>query len=673
MRMVKYKDYLQSTEYNNLKYSDIPTVKAYTGDNFKSYSTLALSFDIETSKVHDKDGNAKSFMYIWMVGIGDMTVYGRTWNELSEFLRTIKYTIIDTHQYIRDNNGNKHKSKVIFFGFIHNISFEWAFCKGNMIDDITDVFLKEKRQPLYFDMCGIKWIDSYQITRMSLDKLSKLYTSHHKLVGQLNYNIERSHKTTLTKKELEYCEHDVLVLLEYHRYYVNTYLKNSIKTFIYTQTGIVRAQLKQSFNKQRAISKCDITKMYPTTKLEYDIHMTYLFRGGYVHGRADMYGKILSNIDSFDITSAHPYQIVSKKFPMSPFVNIKVSRETFNIKDDYAYILDVTFTNIKSKTNHSIESLSKAMVKRGVRVDNGRINSAQELRVLLTDIDYKIYNMYYEWENITFNDVKISKKASLPRYVIENVLNAYETKEQLKLDGKSYMNEKVFLNSIFGSFVTKIYKYQYKYDCDTGVINKVECNYSSEVKKRILSMYWGIWTTAYTRLQQLELLQLLDGVYGDTDSNKALHNDYNFKIVESINNRIIKGNNVLCKRYHKNFDLVKEIGQWDYEGTYTRFKMLGAKRYVYEIDNKTHVTCAGLPKKVKLDNPFADFKDGMCVKNCKLATVYIDEKYISMVDGVEMQSQSGVSLVPCDFTISVANEYTHFIKWILEKISRETL
>ena len=169
--MVEYKEYLKSTEYKNLIYGDIGTVKAMSGNSNKTYSTISLSFDIETSKVNN-NGEIMSFMYIWMVGVDNTCVYGRTWEELDIFLSRFKEDIINTHQYTRHNN-RKHKAKVIFFGFIHNIAFEWAFCKGNMQHSITDVFLKEIRQPLYFDMGGVRWIDSYQITRMSLDNLSK--------------------------------------------------------------------------------------------------------------------------------------------------------------------------------------------------------------------------------------------------------------------------------------------------------------------------------------------------------------------------------------------------------------------------------------------------------------------------------------------------------------------
>ena len=38
------------------------------------------------------------------------------------------------------------------------------------------------------------------------------------------------------------------------------------------------------------------------------------------------------------------------------------------------------------------------------------------------------------------------------------------------------------------------------------------------------------------------------------------------------------------------------MGVWDFEGTYTRFKTLGAKRYLVEHDGKLQLTVAGLSK-----------------------------------------------------------------------------
>ena len=66
----------------------------------------------------------------------------------------------------------------------------------------------------------------------------------------------------------------------------------------------------------------------------------------------------------------------------------------------------------------------------------------------------------------------------------------------------------------------------------------------------------------------------------------------------------------MCQFYHLDPNLFhpltikgveKQLGVWDYEGVYTKFKTLGAKRYLVLQDGELALTCAGLPKKSGLE------------------------------------------------------------------------
>ena len=89
----------------------------------KKYDNNIYTFDIETTsylKYHGKIYDAKSYekftdkekqdleyhsiMYIWMLSINEIVYYGRTWEELREFLNTI--------------NNNIPEMKILF---IHNL------------------------------------------------------------------------------------------------------------------------------------------------------------------------------------------------------------------------------------------------------------------------------------------------------------------------------------------------------------------------------------------------------------------------------------------------------------------------------------------------------------------------------------------------------------------------
>ena len=58
----------------------------------------------------------------------------------------------------------------------------------------------------------------------------------------------------------------------------------------------------------------------------------------------------------------------------------------------------------------------------------------------------------------------------------------------------------------------------------------------------------------------------------------------------------------MCDKHHLDFEVFKNLGKFDYEGTYSRFKTLGAKRYITEAHGEVKCTVAGLPKRT-----FSDF------------------------------------------------------------------
>ena len=95
--------------------------------------------------------------------------------------------------------------------FCHNLAFEFQFLCGYF--ELKKVFARSARHPIYavfHDIENITFRCSYILTRLSLDNwgkklgFEKLHT--------LDYNVIRTPKTKLTKKELEYGKRDVLVV-----------------------------------------------------------------------------------------------------------------------------------------------------------------------------------------------------------------------------------------------------------------------------------------------------------------------------------------------------------------------------------------------------------------------------------------------------------------------------
>lgn len=677
---LKLKNWLYSQE------TKMYTIKQ--GKFSNNYWDLKCGFDIETTTYIDR-----GYMYIWQIGINNKAFYGNTWEEFNDCLNIINcYIDYLNRQKAKENHKKEFKAQAICF--IHNIAFEWQFVRKEI--NITDVFLKSLREPLYFESNNIKFLDSFQITHMSLAKLAKRYCTTQKMVGDIDYTVLRNATDgkNLTDKEKKYCENDVLILCEFAEYYFNKYISNN--ELIYTETSIVRHSLKKAFKEQNQITKQDIIEMYPKSFNEYLMYMEYLFAGGWVKSSVDAFGKILSNIKCKDITSSYPAQIAHRYYPVSKFKSIKIdSKQMFNnMLNRYCCILDVTLFNVKKTTIHSIISTSKIVNTDTGRllVDNGRIAEVEKVRLLLTELDWDIFNKFYEYDKfkIVINSFKIAIRGKLPSYVVSTMLDAYERKEDLKLQGKEYFNEKCFVNMFYGCFVTKIHKFNYVFK--DGSITKELNDYYRQIKSSVLSPFWGIWCTSWARFQELNAVYANADcvVYGDTDSVKG-HNmpdDY----FNNYNTEQIEKNKKLCEKYNKNFDLIKELGCWDSEPTYILFKTIGCKRYIgFDENNKLSVTIAGVPKGtlekivgIKPDKDkkyYADsqkalevmdlLKDRQSFSNCKTVATYNDNEHSDIINGELMTSKSSVAINNIDFTIKVSKEYNDYIKQVIDMYERD--
>lgn len=677
---LKLKDWLYSQE-----------VKLYTikqGKFSNNYWDLKCGFDIETTTYIDR-----AYMYIWQIGINNKAFYGNTWEEFNDCLNIINcYIDYLNRQKAKEKHKKEIKAQAICF--IHNIAFEWQFVRKEI--PVTYVFLKSLREPLYFESDNIKFLDSFQITHMSLAKLAKRYCTTQKMVGDIDYTILRNATDgkNLTDKEKKYCENDVLILCEFAEYYFNKYISNN--ELIYTETSIVRHSLKKAFKEQNQITKQDIFEMYPKSFNEYLMYMEYLFAGGWVKSSVDAFGKILSNIKCKDITSSYPAQIAHRYYPTSKFKSIKIdSKQMFNnMLNRYCCILDVTLFNVKKTTIHSIISTSKIVnndIGR-ILVDNGRIAEVEKVRLLMTELDWDIFNKFYEYDKfkIVINSFKIAVRGKLPSYVVSTMLDAYERKEELKLQDKDYFNEKCFVNMFYGCFVTKIHKFNYIFK--DGSITKELNDYYKQIRSSVLSPFWGIWCTSWARYQELSAVYANADcvVYGDTDSVKGhdMPDDY----FNNYNTEQIEKNKKLCEKYNKNFDLIKELGCWDSEPTYQLFKTIGCKRYIgFDENNKLSVTIAGVPKgtleKIVGINPDKNkkyytnsqkalevmelLKDGQSFSNCKTGATYNDNEHSDIINGELMVSKSSVAINNIDFTIKVSKEYNDYINQVIDMYERD--
>ena len=669
----------------------------------KIYYNLAMSFDIETSSFYeDKNGviytndeykklknqvkaEKKAIMYIWQFAIEENVIIGRTWNDFLYFCKKL-YDYLDL------------KERYIIV-YVHNLSYEFQFiCKWfNWID----IFADSERKPIKA-MTDTHFIFkcSYRLSGYSLEVLANNLKSHNikKMVGDLDYNLIRNSKTPISKEELQYCINDVLIVTSYIEEQIDEF--GNIEKIPLTQTGKVRRYVrKQCFqNKEYKYFIKELTIEKP----EY-LLLKNAFAGGFTHCNAMYTNKICKNVTSYDFTSSYPTVLISEKYPMSKGKEVNVNSESELIKliKNYCVLVDLQFNNIKSSFLYEqIISYSKCRNVKNPLINNGRIVQADTLTITCTDIDFLNIKDFYKWDNLKIGLCYIYEKNYLPKEFIKTILHLYKSKTELKgIDGKEveYLHSKELLNSLYGMCVTSIVHDTVSFNgaewtTENGNMDEELKNYNTD-KNRFLFYHWGVWCTAYARNNLYTAIRECkeDYIYSDTDSVKIFDVDKHKKYFEEYNKWIVKKLEK-CLNYH-NIPLyfispktikgeIKTLGIWDFDGFYTDFKTLGAKRYIFKKDNKLSITVCGLSKKSGKEfienqkNPFIFFNEGMyvdCEHTGKMTHTYIDKEIENTItdylgNTAYYHEKSFIHLEKTDYLLSLSDMYIKYFMGVQKLI-----
>ena len=669
----------------------------------KIYYNLAMSFDIETSSFYeDKNGviytnddyrklkntvkaEKKAIMYIWQFAIEENVIIGRTWNDFLYFCKKL-------YDYL----NLKERYIVVY---VHNLSYEFQFiCKWfNWID----IFADSERKPIkattdthFIFKC------SYRLSGYSLEVLANNLKSHNikKMVGDLDYNLIRNSKTPISKEELKYCENDVLIVTSYIDEQINEF--GNIEKIPLTQTGKVRRYVrKQCFqNKEYQYFIKELTIEKP----EYML-LKNAFMGGFTHCNAMYTNKICQNVTSYDFTSSYPTVLISEKYPMSKGKEVYITTETelLNLIKNYCVLVDLQFTNIKTSFMYEqIISYSKCRNVKNPLINNGRIVQADTLTISCTDVDFLNIRDFYTWDSMKIGLCYIYEKNYLPKEFIKTILHLYKSKTELKgVDGKEveYLHSKELLNSLYGMCVTSIVHDTVNFNgaewtTENGNLDEELKNYNTD-KNRFLFYHWGVWCTAYARNNLYTGIKECkdDYIYSDTDSIKIFNADKHKMYFQKYNEWIVQKLEK-CLKYH-NIPLdyispktikgeIKTLGIWDFDGFYTDFKTLGAKRYIYRKDDKISITVCGLSKKSGKEfienqqKPFLFFNDGMfvdCEHTGKMTHTYIDREIENVItdylgNQAYYHEKSFIHLEKTDYLLSLSDMYIKYFMGVQKLI-----
>lgn len=747
------------------KLPDLTYTRVKAGKHSKYIANVECGFDLENTTVDNitgkktivEDGNQvevdcheyHGYMYIWQFCFGELLITGRTWAQWISVMSAIQFRYPELGKHTVGKKNTVEKTVLIADA---NAGYEFQYYsklkyQGNPI--VRSVFAGQQRRPItvslsfnWFDN-AFKVIDVLLIGSLSLASLAKDYCTTQKLKGDLDYSKPRNSMTPLTPKEMDYCRNDVIILHEYMTYYLETFVKTCKLTPV-TKTGLVRESVKHMF-KTRKEDVRHLASLFPENYEKYSNIMQLLYRGGYTHANAYNVGVVHENVHGMDFTSSYPAVMNSLDclYPIEKFEPKKVTvdeLDTYADDHECCWYATFTFHKLQSTTHHSVESVAKvvesfgdgrqttasklkAVRECGITVDNGRVAQADEITVLLTEQDWRVYRQFYTWDGEpTVNDFYCATRGLLPEYLTSVVRYFYKKKAELKRMGLSgttaYVVAKQLTNSCYGLTVESVHINEESFDTDKGwttVLNDPEDTYARatlqgdylfdrygalNTPKLWMPPQYGIWITAHARRRILTAIYELkdDCIYSDTDSVYFKNYEQHKQWFDEWNATIDAQNQQL---FGTDYEFLGDLGTFDpvaiewkddsckHESLEYSFKTWGAKRYIkMDADGHMEQTIAGLPKGTVLRsvmkahpewdertaafNCFDIFQGGLELDlddSNKLTTAYNDEAHSDVVtdefgNTETMTEASSVCLYKIPFKMTVDKYFIAYVEAI---------
>ena len=647
--------------YDNIFCFDTETTSAFITPEGKIIPydfSLPESFYTKCDKI--------GFMYIWMFSVDDIVYYGRTWDDLRNFLKILN-KLLPEHKIC----------------YVHNLAFDWQGLR-NAIPEWDSVFCRNKRKVLTADVGTLHFRCSYYLTNLSLDqwaKQKKLPVT--KAVGQLDYNRIRTPLTELSAPELDYCERDLRVMTEGLKLFREKY--KHVYSIPLTQTGEVRVDCAREMKSEYWYRKRQAGLM-PKTLKEYNYLMSCFF-GGDTHANYIHADQVLHHVKAADISSDYPWQLISKKFPQTTFVDITSGLDRFRNNDRYSFIVTFEVYQLESKYFNTFLSRSRCIDLKGATCDNGRVLTASYALITFTNLDFELFLQFYQYKELRIIRAMVALNSYLNPKYCRYVLSLYKDKTTLKGIKEAedeYQFKKQLLNGLYGDMVTRDFSTNIIFNGDTfESIPPTEESYLLDYNKKqrrkdrlYKSANIGIFVTAYARSMLWNIIKQLDHqvVYFDTDSVKYLGSDHG----------VISGANIVTMlEYHKiaerlNIDpsdlcpVDKNWKPWPIgvfapepklPTGYTDFKTCGAKKYalVDAPGDPIEITIAGVPKKNSIYlSSVDDLRDELVFtpEQCgKSISFYCDDQPEVEIDGWKMNDKYGICLQPTGYTVGLTLEY----------------
>lgn len=601
-----------------------------------THSNLVAAFDLETSAVTQDEAGRNTiedelphdfaFMYIWQLGIEDIVVYGRTWDELRECLMDIHAALHLAPDY-----------KLIVFD--QKLKYDFFFFKSELEISPNDFLAKDVHEVLKCTVNDVfEFRDSKVYSERDLATMG-VEVGYNKIEG-FDYGLIRHALTPLSDFELEYCCRDVEILIKYFQRERDTY--SFVRNIPITATRIGKDKIYKNF---RDIGFISYTRSNQLRDTPEDLIMLgklqKAFFGAFNYSDLVRENKIMHDVTYADMSTMYGSIILLEKFPLKKFKPLPLPESADELLTDkyknLALLITIRVRDIENKyPNFLTLPVSKEWdYTRPVEVYKDKLKKAKKIIMTITDIDFKLLKQFYTCKSIDVLELYGSYYQPLPNYIIKTVVELIEAKkkkgaemaaieEKRKLtdaEQSDYNRVKTQVARIYGIFVQKPLLPRYTVN-KQGIVEVLKDDEGKPLldfvkKEHDPVLYqWGVWITSRGRewiLRNVAAIAMEQRGSRFVNNNNVLYTDTDGLYALGDISHIIARHNAeiqaklryfceMNRLYHYKFEDLQGIGEFKVKH-FPLYKTIGLKKYAYVDQHGNFITkISGLSK----DNVFFD-------------------------------------------------------------------
>lgn len=659
------------------------------------YVEHLAAFDIETSSYMD-EGEKRAIVYSYALAIDDTIYHTRSADEFFPLLEKVA----------AEMELSLDRRLVIY---VHNLAYEWQFIKHYMAWESAFAISSDRRIVRAVSKLGIEFRCSYVLTNKPLAAVGQ-DVGVRKMVGDIDHTLIRNSITPLSDEEMGYIDNDVRILIEFERQALaqeGGSIEQALHSIPITKTGYVRRRMRKAALADPAYEQ--LISELTLTEETYTL-ARHSFQGGYTHANSLVMGQEMGDTVAVDLASSYPSSMLQFTYPMSSFHSMSHEFTAEELDECIGHIhFFVTFVVYDAVSRYPFPyiSLSKAITISDPFVDNGRVYSAANMTLTMTDVDWQIFRRCYDVESIEIVDVMMAPAEHLPAAITDPIVAMYGDKTALKgVAGQevNYRSAKEDINGVYGSVAMDPVRTDFEFNAEgsefVATIPTTEdaLTKHNNSRSRYLFYPWAAWVTAYSRYVLLmTMYDLIDAgvtvMYCDTDSIYHKPSPKAQDIIDRVNNEVRERLSAAMhyRWFYASDEEVEDalapkdikgvrhhIGLFEVDGHYDNFKTLGAKRYVVMKGDQFKITVAGLSKGaasyIEEIGGMEAFVDGLTVpaeKSGRLTHTYSEETAHNLItdylgNTCEMKQVGFIHLEPSPYVLTVSDDYTRFVQSVAE-------